>query len=79
MRPESLRFVFVGWIIAVFPIGWLVLHACLAVVYFGMLTPVGLIFRLMGRDVLQLGRRPEADSYWQTKPTPPVGNYYKTF
>jgi Saxitoxin biosynthesis operon protein SxtJ len=79
LRPQALRWLFVGWVVLVFPIGWLVLHACLAVVYFGILTPMGLIFRLRGRDALQLKPHPENDSYWQDKPEQPVANYYKTF
>jgi hypothetical protein len=78
-RPFWLRPIFVGWLVLVFPIGWLMLHVCLAVVYFGIITPLGLVFRLWGRDPLHLSSDRGRDSYWQTKPAPPVSNYYKTF
>lgn len=35
----------------------------LGIIFFGLLTPVGLICRLFGRDELRLNRR-QQDSYW---------------
>lgn len=32
--------------------------------YFGVLTPLGLVLRLAGRDPLRLRRDPAAPSYW---------------
>src|SRR5689334_10617715 len=77
--PRILRFVFVGWLVIVAPIGWLVLHACLALVYFGVLTPLGLYFRLRGRDTLHLHHHPERNSYWETKVQARPNRYYRTF
>ncbi len=39
----------------------------LGVVYFGVLTPLALVFRAMGRDSLQR-RAAGAESYWQERP-----------
>lgn len=46
------------------PIGVVVSHVIMALLYFGVFTPVALFFRLIGRDALQ--RRLERDrrSYW---------------
>ena len=41
LRPAWVRPVFVGWMYAVFPIGWTVSHLVLAVIYFLILTPIG--------------------------------------
>jgi hypothetical protein len=38
----------------------------LVLFFFFILTPVGLILRLMGKDALQLKPRREAQSCWQT-------------
>jgi hypothetical protein len=67
MRPQWLRPVFVGWMILVFPIGWLVSHLLLAVLFYGVFTPLGFLLRLSGKDPLRL-RRPVVDSFWQDKP-----------
>jgi hypothetical protein len=79
MRPQLLRPIFVGWMIAVFPVGWVLSRLLLAAIYYGVFTPVGLWFRLQGRDVL--GRRRQAiDSYWLPKPTTAgVASYYRQF
>lgn len=36
----------------------------LTLIFFLILTPVGWVLRLAGKDLLQLERRPERDSYW---------------
>lgn len=53
-RPKWVRTIYVGWMIAAFPIGWAVSHVALAAVYFLVLTPLGLLSRALGRDRLSL-------------------------
>ena len=60
-----------------FPIGWLVSQALLAIVYFGLFTPVAVVFRLVGRDVLGRKRQSEKTTYWQ--PYPPVTDLLRYF
>src|SRR5687768_13101757 len=50
-----------GWIQATYPIGWVVSHGLLAIIYYLVLTPIGLIFRLLRRDALRR-RGAEAES-----------------
>jgi branched-chain amino acid transport system permease protein len=45
------------------PIGWVLSHILLRVIYYLVLTPVALVFRLAGRDPLALRRR-DATSHW---------------
>jgi hypothetical protein len=68
VRPQWLRPVFVGWMIVVFPIGWIVSHLMLGVLFFGLFTPLGLLFRLAGRDALARRCRSGHNSYWAPKP-----------
>lgn len=49
----------------------------LAVLFFLVVTPVGLVLRLVGRDLLQLRRDPRAPSYWQ--PARRGGGFEKMF
>ena len=65
-----LRPIYVGWMVLAFPIGWTVSQVILAVMFFGLFTPIGLVFRLIGRDPLHRARRPGVESYWTPKPTP---------
>lgn len=78
-RPEWIKPIYTGWMAAVFPIGWLMSNIILAVMYFVVVTPVAIFFRLIGRDTLQ--RRPQAvESYWQPKATPAnMGQYLRQY
>jgi hypothetical protein len=68
IHPPLVRWLFVGWTMAVFPVGWMVSRVVLAGLFYGLFTPLALLFRLLGRDALGLKRQPEAATYWQTKP-----------
>jgi hypothetical protein len=62
-----------------FPIGWTVSRLLLAGVYYGLMTPIGLGGRLMGRDPLQL-RFHECESYWTDKPArTEARSYFRQF
>jgi hypothetical protein len=69
-RPQFLRPLYVGWTIAVFPIGWIVSWLVLAALFYAIFTPIGLLFRMLGRDALGLKRQPDLASYWISKETP---------
>ena len=78
--PETVRFVYVSWMVLAFPIGWTVSQVMLALMFFGMFTPFGLVFRLIGRDPLQRTRHVERKSYWEPKPTSTdLKRYFKQF
>jgi hypothetical protein len=68
VRPEAVRPVFLGATALAFPIGWVVSHFLLACCYYGLFAPVGLLFRLVGRDALSLRFRPDRQSYWSPQP-----------
>ncbi len=68
--PQSIRPLYLLWMVAGFPIGWCVSHALLVIVYFGVITPVALMLRLRGRNGLQLKRQPDATTYWSSRPEP---------
>ena len=66
-QPQKLRFVYVGLMVATYPIGWVVSQVLLALIFYGVFTPVGLAFRLIGRDALERRFEPESPSYWRAK------------
>jgi hypothetical protein len=68
--PRLIRPIYVAWMIAAFPIGWVVSHLILAILFYGLFTPISLFFRLIGRDALQRRPRPELKSYYVAKTTP---------
>jgi hypothetical protein len=78
LLPQLIRPIFVGWMCLAFPLGWAISQVILAFLFYAVLTPVGLLFRLIGRDAL--GRRPHSkqDTYWLPKATPTdVRSYFR--
>jgi len=67
--PKLLRPLFVGWMIVVFPLGWIVARLMLAILFFGLFTPLAFVLRLAGRDPLALrsGPRRYTDTYWERR------------
>ena len=67
--PPLRRYFYLTWIYATFPVGWTVSHAILAVLYFGILTPTGLVMRLFGYDPMSRRPRSRNHTYWEKNPT----------
>ncbi len=79
--PSFMRIIFVGLMYITFPIGFVVAHVLLAVIYFAVLTPIGLLTRLTGYD--PMGRRKnttETTTYWVTREERrPRKSYFRQF
>ena len=67
-RPRRIKPVFVGWMKAAYPIGWVVSRIVLGIIFYGAFTPVALLLRFLGRDALVLKSQPSATTYWHSKP-----------
>jgi hypothetical protein len=59
-----LRIAYVALSYATYPVGFVVSYVVLALVYFIVLTPIGLVMRLLGHDPLLRTFDPAAKSYW---------------
>jgi hypothetical protein len=80
LMPGAIRYVFVAATVLAFPIGWTVSHVVLALLFYGLFTPLGCLFRLAGRDPLALHQDRSVDSYWQSKPAATnVENYFHQY
>jgi hypothetical protein len=76
--PACVRWIFVGWMTLAFPIGWLISQLMMAVMFYVILTPVALIFRIRGRDLLQRKRTANRTTYWLPKrPPEDVRSYFR--
>jgi len=79
IQPAAVRYVFTGWMIVAFPIGWVVSHIALGLMFYLIFTPVSIFFGLRGRDALHRRRVAQA-SYWTPKPPPAaVRDYFRQF
>jgi hypothetical protein len=74
------RMIYVCLVAVTFPIGLVVSFTLLMAFYFLLFTPLGFIFRLMGRDPLRRKFDPTADSYWlQRNPPENPERYFQQF
>lgn len=58
------RGVYRAWMLAAMPIGWTLSNALLMAVFYGVVTPVGLVMRAIGRDPMAQRFDEAAASYW---------------
>ncbi|MHC4128509.1 MAG: SxtJ family membrane protein [Planctomycetota bacterium] len=78
--PSLRRPLYAAWMLAAFPIGWLISHVLLAVVYYVVLTATGLVMRLLGHDPMQRRLDPDASSYWvEHNPGADRARYFRQF
>jgi hypothetical protein len=71
--------VFIGWMVAAYPIGWVLGHVMLGVVFFLVLTPIALVLRAAGRDPLQRRFDTASASYWQERAASDRSRYFRQF
>lgn len=64
LAPRMIRPVFVGMMCLTFPIGWVVSHVIFLTVFYLVVTPIGLLMKLAGRDAMERTLDPSADTYW---------------
>jgi len=74
------KVIYLGMILLTMPIGYAVSFIVLALFYYLLLAPLGLVFRLIGRDPLYRRFDPAAKSYWLAR-RPPKGleQYFHQF
>jgi len=77
--PGLMRGLLLAWLWVTFPVGWLVAHLVLAVIYFLLITPIGLVMRIVGRDPLRKKFDREADSYWMPRKPADESRYFRQF
>ncbi|MBI3837593.1 MAG: hypothetical protein HY288_06635 [Planctomycetia bacterium] len=68
LRPRWMRIVFIAWMWAAFPIGWTVSHLLMGSIFYLVITPIGMIMRLTGRDPLSRKFDRSVETYWVPRP-----------
>lgn len=75
--PSLLKPIYVGWMVAAFPIGWTVSHLLLGSIFYLVITPIGLLLRALGRDPMQRLFDREAKSYWIEHERAETARYFR--
>jgi hypothetical protein len=79
-KPQAIRGVSGGVQFITLPIGWAVSEVILALLFFGLFAPLGLVFRLLGRDALGRRQKERLSTCWAPKPAPDgTRSYFRQF
>jgi hypothetical protein len=65
--PRLVRPVYVGLMVVAAPIGLAISYLLMVLIYYGLFVPVGVVFRLAGRDPLNKHPDPKVPSYWHVR------------
>jgi len=80
LSPAATRILYVGLTLVAMPIGLVLSFVLLAAFYFLLLTPLAMVFRLIGRDSLCRRYEPDAESYWvEHRPSDNMERYLHQF
>ena len=78
--PRAIKPLYLGLTVVAFPIGFVLGYILLGLTYYLVVTPVGLAFRLLGRDPMRRKLDPEASTYWLERRRPEgPGRYFRQF
>ena len=66
-RPALLKPVQKVWMSFAVVMGWFMTRVILAVLFFLVVTPIGVIFKVLGKDIIGVKIDKEAESYWAEK------------
>jgi hypothetical protein len=69
--PASLTYVHRVWMKIGHVLGWINTRILLGVVFFGLITPMGVVMRLFGKDPMCRGFAPEVNTYRVVRPPRP--------
>ena len=66
IAPKANRLLYVGLTLLAFPIGFVLSYVIMGTLFFLIIGPIAVTFRLFGRDSLHREYDPSAPSYWST-------------
>ncbi len=78
--PKANLPIYLGLTILAYPIGFVLSYVIMGALFYLLLAPVGIIFRVTGRDPLMRRFEPETESYWfDSRPARPSESYFRQF
>jgi len=79
IAPRALSPVHRGWMAAADVLGWINTRILLGIVFYGLITPVGMIRRLIAEDPMRRRLEPGAETYRVPKPERPGAHMTRQF
>ncbi|MBI5762645.1 MAG: hypothetical protein HZA51_03880 [Planctomycetes bacterium] len=78
--PAALRWLYIVLTVVSFPIGFVMSYVIVSIMFFLVITPIGIIMRMMGRDALRLKFNPQATTHWIPRnPPATIKRYFRQF
>jgi saxitoxin biosynthesis operon SxtJ-like protein len=62
--PRALKYPYIAWMTMAFALGFVMSQVILTLLFFLLVTPIGLVARLFGKDFLNRKLDRQATSYW---------------
>jgi hypothetical protein len=75
-RPAFMLPIYLGWMYAAFPIGWMISHLVLGTVFYLLVTPIGLAMRVTGYNPMARRFPSPESTHWVTCDRPSSKRYY---
>jgi hypothetical protein len=79
MAPGILRQVYRGWMWVGHALGWVNTRLILGILFYGVMTPMGVLMRWMGYDPMRRGFDPDAPTYRVVREPRPPSHMKNTF
>ena len=77
--PRSLARVYRAWMAAGEVLGWINSRVLLCLIFYGVVTPMGIMKRWLGRDPMRRGFEPGVETYRVPKPSRPGAHMTRQF
>jgi len=61
--PRALAPIHTGWMWVGHVLGWINTRVLLSIVFYGLITPIGIIFRLLGKDAMRQAFAQDSQTY----------------
>ena len=77
ISPKQLSLLYKIWMCIAIAIGWWISRIILIIFFYGIITPTGLIARIVGKQFMDVNMKQKKESYWVTKESSKAVNYEK--
>ena len=65
--PILLKPIYIIWMTFAIILGWFMTRVILSLLFFVIITPIGIILRLFGKDFLDIKKQATEESYWNIR------------
>ena len=65
--PSMLKPIYILWMTFAVILGWFMTRVILSLLFYVIITPIGLVLRIFGKDFLELKKQAVQGSYWNQR------------